>query len=135
MAATPLRVTIAGANSERGWARDAHFPALAGLPDLAVHAASARTQEIADAVARAFGASKAYPDSLALARDPAIDIVVVIVIVIVIVKAPEQRAIHTGIRTVPDFDIAVRLTRLVEAIERASDEQHSLALSATGTWA
>jgi predicted dehydrogenase len=83
----PLRLGIAGANPERGWFRDAHFPALSAIPGLAVHAVSARTQAIADAAAAAFGADKAYADSLALARDPDVDIVAVTV------KVPEHRAI------------------------------------------
>ena len=87
MNAAPLRLAVAGANPERGWFRDAHFPALQTLPGLAVHAVSARTQEIADAALKAFGAQTAYADSLAMARDPAVDVVVVTV------KVPEHRAI------------------------------------------
>lgn len=83
----PLRLGFAGANVERGWARDAHFPALRALPGLTVHAVSARTREIADAAAREFGVARAYADSLALARDPDVDIVVVTV------KVPEHRTI------------------------------------------
>ena len=82
-----LRLGIAGANPERGWFRDAHFPALKQLPGLAIHAVSARTQDIADAAASAFGAARAYDDSLAMARDPQVDIVAVTV------KVPEHRAI------------------------------------------
>lgn len=87
MATRPLRIGFAGANVERGWARDAHFPALKALAGLAVHAVSARTQEIAASAARQFGAVKAYADSVELARDPDIDIVAVTV------KVPEHRAI------------------------------------------
>ncbi len=87
MAALPLRLGIAGANVERGWFRDAHFPALGALPGFAIQAVSARTQEIADSAAAAFGAATAYADSLALARDPDVDVVVVTV------KVPEHRAI------------------------------------------
>lgn len=83
----PLRLGIAGANPERGWFRDAHFPALQCLPGLTVQAVSARSLEIADAAAAAFGATRAFDDSLALARDPAVDIVAVTV------KVPEHRAI------------------------------------------
>lgn len=83
----PLRLGIAGANPDRGWFRDAHFPALQELPGLAVHAVSARTLDIADAALSAFGANKAYADSLALAHDPEVDIVAVTV------KVPEHRAI------------------------------------------
>lgn len=83
----PLRLGIAGANPERGWFRDAHFPALKALPGLAVHAVSARTQEIADAAAAAFGAARAFGDSLEMVRDPEVDVVAVTV------KVPEHRAI------------------------------------------
>ncbi len=83
----PLRLGIAGANPERGWFRDAHFPALQQLSGLAIHAVSARTQAIADEAAAAFGAQRGYDDSLALARDPQVDVVAVTV------KVPEHRAI------------------------------------------
>ena len=87
MAQTPLRIGFAGANAERGWARDAHIPALQSLPGVVVHAVSARTQAIADQAACSFGAVRAYADSLALARDPEVDIVAVTV------KVPEHRTI------------------------------------------
>jgi predicted dehydrogenase len=82
-----LRIGFAGANAERGWAKDAHLVAIRALPGLTVQAVSARTQDIADDAAALFGASSAYDDSLALARDPAVDIVAVTV------KVPEHRAI------------------------------------------
>lgn len=87
MTRAPLRMGFAGANAARGWARDAHFPALRALPGLAIHAVSARTQDIADEAAEAFGATMAYADSLEMARDPAVDVVAVTV------KVPEHRAI------------------------------------------
>jgi predicted dehydrogenase len=83
----PLRIGFAGANADRGWARDAHLAAIKTIPDLTIAAVSARTQEIADGAAVMFGASAAYADSLELARDPAVDIVAVTV------KVPEHRAI------------------------------------------
>jgi predicted dehydrogenase len=83
----PLRIGFAGANAERGWAKDAHLGAIKGVPDLTVQAVSARSQEIADGAKALFGAVSAYDDSLALARDPDIDIVAVTV------KVPEHRAI------------------------------------------
>ena len=83
----PLRIGIAGANAERGWARDAHLRAIRAIPDLAIQAVSARTRAIADGAAALFGAAGAYDDSLALAHDPDVDIVAVTV------KVPEHRAI------------------------------------------
>lgn len=82
-----FRIGIAGANAERGWARDAHLRAIRAVPDLAIQAVSARTQAIADGAAKLFGATTAYDDSLAMARDPDVDIVAVTV------KVPEHRAI------------------------------------------
>jgi predicted dehydrogenase len=83
----PLRIGFAGANAERGWAKDAHLGAIKGVPDLTIQAVSARSQEIADGAKLLFGAITAYEDSLALARDPDVDIVAVTV------KVPEHRAI------------------------------------------
>ena len=37
--------------------------------------------------------------------------------------------IRSGTRTVPDFDRAVRLSRLLDAIETASDEKRTVAIS------
>ncbi len=121
MTASPLRLGIAGANPERGWARDTHFPALAALPGLEVFAVSARTQAIADAAAAAFGASRAHGDSLGLARDPDVDIVVVTV------KVPEHRAIvlaalEAGKHVLCEWPLAVDLAEareLAEAADRA----------------
>jgi len=83
----PLRVGIVGANAERGWARDAHLDALRALPQYALAAVSARTQALADEAAAAFGAPRAFGDSLDLVRDPEIDVVAVTV------KVPEHRAV------------------------------------------
>lgn len=87
MSDRPLRIGFAGANAQRGWARDAHLAAVRALPDLELVAVSARDQGLADEAARAFGATKAYADSLEMARDPDIDIIAVTV------KVPEHRAI------------------------------------------
>ena len=87
MSETILRIGFAGANAERGWARDAHLKAIQALPGFTVQAVSARSQEIANQAAPLFGAVNAYDDSLALARDPDVDIVAVTV------KVPEHRAI------------------------------------------
>ena len=87
MSRTPLRIGFAGANATRGWAKDAHLGAINAVPDLVVQAVSARTQEIADGAKALFGAATAYDNSLALARDPNVDVVAVTV------KVPEHRAI------------------------------------------
>lgn len=83
----PLRVGIVGANAQRGWARDAHVPALKALAQFEIVAISARTQALADEALEIFGAERAFGDSLAMVRDPEIDVVTVTV------KVPEHRAV------------------------------------------
>jgi predicted dehydrogenase len=83
-----LRVGIVGGNPQRGWAHDAHVPALSHLQErFVLEAVSARSQEVAEQARAAFGAKRAFGDSLALVRDPDIDLVSVTV------KVPEHRAI------------------------------------------
>ncbi|MET4898515.1 Gfo/Idh/MocA family oxidoreductase [Sphingomonadaceae bacterium jetA1] len=73
-----IRIGIIGASAERGWAHDAHIPAIAASPDLVLKAVSTTRQETADLAARAFGVpAHATPDAL-VARDD-VDLVVVTV--------------------------------------------------------
>jgi predicted dehydrogenase len=74
-----LRLGIIGASAERGWAKDAHLPALAHLPRFTISGVSAPTLERARAAAKAFGAAHAFDDSVALAKSPHVDVVVVTV--------------------------------------------------------
>ena len=79
MSEHPFRVGVVGANAQQAWAHDAHIPALKRLPGFTLAAVSARNQQLADEAAAAFGAPRAFGDSLALVRDPEIDIVAVTV--------------------------------------------------------
>ncbi len=84
----PIRVGIVGANAARGWARDAHVPALKRLTqDFTIAAVSARTLPLAQEARTAFDAQQAFGDSLELVRDPGVDLVAVTV------KVPEHRAV------------------------------------------
>lgn len=85
--ANPLRVAVVGANAKRGWARDAHIPALKSLDGVVLQAVSARSQDGAREAAEAFGATQAFGDSLDMVRDPEVDLVSVTV------KVPEHRAV------------------------------------------
>ena len=86
MGGRTFRVGIVGGNATRAWAHDAHVPALGKMTDrFVIEAVSARTQELADEARAAFGANRAFGDSLELVRDPDIDIVAITV------KVPEHR--------------------------------------------
>ena len=119
-----IRVGIVGANAERGWARDAHLPALRHLPDdFELAAISARTQELADQARAAFGASLAFGDSYALAQSAGIDLVVVAV------KVPEHRAIvlaalHAGKHVMCEWPLGRDLAEAEEMAAAAGASSH-----------
>lgn len=88
MGGRKLRVGIVGGNATRAWAHDAHVPALRKMADrFEIEAVSARTQELAEEARAAFGANRAFGDSLELVRDPDVDVIAVTV------KVPEHKAI------------------------------------------
>ncbi|HEX8058394.1 MAG TPA: Gfo/Idh/MocA family oxidoreductase [Novosphingobium sp.] len=131
MAEAPIRMGFAGANAERGWARDAHFPALQALAGLKVHAVSARTQDIAEGAAKAFGASKAYANSLEMARDHEVDVVAVTV------KVPEHRAIvlaalEAGKHVYCEWPLAVDLAEAEELAAAAQKAGTHVAIGLQG---
>ena len=72
---TNLRVGIIGVSAGRGWAREAHVPAVQALAGLELAAVASRSQESADEAGTAFGVDRAYGDAADLIADPDIDIV------------------------------------------------------------
>jgi predicted dehydrogenase len=83
----PLRVGIVGANPEKGWAKEAHVPALQKLSGLKLTSVATRSEESARAAAAAFGAERWYDDAFALVRSDEVDVVSICV------KVPEHRKI------------------------------------------
>ena len=79
MSEHPLRVGLVGANAERSWAKVAHVPALAALPEFTLTAVATQRRESAEAAAQAFGATEAYDDFRQLVRSNSVDIVTVCV--------------------------------------------------------
>jgi predicted dehydrogenase len=74
-----IGVGIVGANPDEGWARLAHVPALAALPDLELVAVATSRAQSARASAERFGVRHAFTDAADLAQHPDVDLVVVAV--------------------------------------------------------
>src|SRR5438067_2727340 len=77
---TRIRVGIIGANPERGWAAQAHIPALKSLSDdFEITALSTSRRESADAAGKRFGVSLAFDNHHDLVNSAAVDFVAVTV--------------------------------------------------------
>jgi predicted dehydrogenase len=75
-----IRVGIIGANPDRGWAAQAHIPALRSLPDdFEITALSTSRRESADAARRRFGVPLAFDNHRDLVNSPDVDVVAVTV--------------------------------------------------------
>src|SRR5437660_4666969 len=75
-----IRVGIIGANPDRGWAAQAHIPALTSLSDdFEITALSTSRRESAAAAAKRFGVPAAFDNHEELVNSPAVDVVAVTV--------------------------------------------------------
>src|SRR5204862_268463 len=75
-----IRVGIIGANPDRGWAAQAHIPALKSLADdFEITALSTSRRESADAASKLFGVPTAFDNHQELVSNPAVDVVAVTV--------------------------------------------------------
>jgi predicted dehydrogenase len=75
-----IRVGIIGANPDRGWAAQAHIPALRSLSDdFEITALSTTRRESADAASELFGVPAAFDNHQELVNSPAVDVVAVTV--------------------------------------------------------
>ena len=75
-----IRVGIIGANPDRGWAAQAHIPALTSLSDdFEITALSTRRRESADAASKLFGVPVAFDNHHDLVNSPNVDVVAVTV--------------------------------------------------------
>src|SRR6266566_2463364 len=78
--AKPIRVGIIGANPDRGWAAQAHIPALRSLADdFEITALSTTRRKSADAARTLFDVAAAYDNHEELVNSPAVDVVAVTV--------------------------------------------------------
>jgi predicted dehydrogenase len=79
-AAKRIRVGIIGANPDRGWAAQAHIPALTSLSDdFEITALSTSRRESADAASERFGVPAAFDNHQDLVNSPDVDVVAVTV--------------------------------------------------------
>jgi predicted dehydrogenase len=79
-AARRIRVGIIGANPDRGWAAQAHIPALTSLSDdFEITALSTSRRESADAASERFGVPVAFDNHQHLVDSPDVDVVAVTV--------------------------------------------------------
>jgi len=75
-----IRVGIIGANPDRGWAAQAHIPALRSLADdFEITALSTTRRESADAAGKLFDVAAAFDNHQELVDSPAVDVVAVTV--------------------------------------------------------
>ncbi len=75
-----IRIGIIGANPDRGWAAQAHIPALRSLgDDFEITALSTTRRESADAASKLFGVPVAFDNHQDLVSNPAVDVVAVTV--------------------------------------------------------
>src|SRR5438128_2845963 len=75
-----IRVGIIGANPDRGWAAQAHIPALRSLPDdFEITALSTSRRECADAAGRRFGVPLAFDTTHDLVNSADVDVVAITV--------------------------------------------------------
>src|SRR5438270_7993601 len=75
-----IRVGIIGANPDRGWAVQAHIPALRSLADdFEITALSTTRRESADAAGELFDVAAAFDNHQQLVNSPAVDVVAVTV--------------------------------------------------------
>src|SRR6267378_6251752 len=75
-----IRVGIIGANPDRGWAAQAHIPALKSLrDDFEITAVSTTRRESADAAGKLFCIPAAFDNHRELVSSPAVDVVAVTV--------------------------------------------------------
>ena len=82
-----LGVGIIGVSPDRGWAAEAHIPALRAQPNYVIRALSAHNAEAARAAGEAFGVSAVFSDHQQMVAQSDIDVVAVTV------KVPHHRAL------------------------------------------
>jgi predicted dehydrogenase len=126
-----LRVGIIGVNPKRGWAREAHVPAVQGVEGLELLAVATRGQEKAEAAAAASGAQRAYGEASDLIADVDVDIVTVAAPV-PSHRALIQAALTAGKHVVTEWPVGVDTaeTEAIAAVAQSSGSASLVSLQA-----
>ena len=127
----PLGVGVVGAGPDRGWALDAHLPALAGLDEYRLAAVATTRPESARRAAEVYSAAAAYTDAAALAEDPAVDLVIVCVRVPAHAEVVEA-ALRAGKHVYCEWPLGLT-TAEADRLARLADQrgvQHAVGLQA-----
>jgi predicted dehydrogenase len=112
-----LGVGMIGLNADRGWAQEAHAPAVLAVDGLALAGVATRRPENAAAAALRFGTTS-FPDAEALIADERIDVVAV-VSAVPTHRALIMRAVEAGKHVLTEWPVAVG-TEQTEAIAKAA---------------
>src|SRR3954454_18334046 len=123
-----IRVGIIGANPDRGWAAQAHIPALTSLADdFEITALSTSRRESADAARERFGVPAAFDNHEELVNSRAVDVVAVTV------KVPyhlelASAALEAGKAVYCEWPVGNGLKE-AEALAALAQEQGALAVA------
>ena len=114
-----LQVGIIGVNAERGWAREAHVPAVQAVDGMELAAVATRSAASAQAAADRFGVTRSYGDPEALIAAPDIDVVTVAA------SVPAHRelitaALDAGKHVVTEWPVGTGTAQTAELAAQAS---------------
>jgi predicted dehydrogenase len=117
--AARIRIGIVGAGLARGWAKQAHLPALPHLPEYELTGVCASRADTAAAAASAYGARYAFHDYRELIAHPEIDAVVVSV------KTPQhyditRAALEARKPVYTEWPLGANLTQTEDLAQRAA---------------
>lgn len=121
MSSDKISIGVIGASAHYGWAKRAHMPALAALPEYELTAVCTTSEESAQQSKDLYGAQKAYSDYRAIIADPDIDVIDVCV------RAPSHYAIalealKSGKHVLCEWPLGASSVQAGELAEMASQQ-------------
>lgn len=116
-----IAIGVIGASAHYGWAKRAHMPALAALPEYELMAVCTANAESAQESKELYGAQKAYSDYKEIIADPNIDVIDVCV------RAPSHylialEALRSGKHVLCEWPLGASSAQAVELANSASQQ-------------